>query len=327
MSLAQFLHKQLIDVIQWNEPEDGILAARYPMEDMEIQSGARLTVRESQLALFVDQGKIADIFAPGSYSLTTANLPLLTDVLNWDKGFESPFKSDVYFFSTRLQLDQKWGTSTPITIRDKEFGAVRLRCYGIYTYRIADPRIFFSQVSGTRATYFAEELDGQLRDTIIARMTEIFATCDISFLDMTANQTAIADKISAGMKPTFAALGLELEQFIVQNISLPDELQKPLDQRISMNIVGDLGRYAQFAAAESLPLAAANAGGAAGMGMGLGMGAVLTQSMAHNLTPTAVPAATATATTLDAQPSTFCTHCGQPVPPRAAFCPSCGQHQ
>ena len=129
MPLAQFLHKQLIDVIQWNEPEDGILASRYPMEDMEIQSGARLTVRESQLALFVDEGKIADVFAPGSYSLTTANLPLLTDVLNWDKGFESPFKSDVYFFSTRLQLDQKWGTSTPITIRDKEFGAVRLRCY------------------------------------------------------------------------------------------------------------------------------------------------------------------------------------------------------
>ena len=182
-----------------------------PCRTWKSRPAARLTVRESQIALFVDEGKIADVFAPGLYTLTTANLPLLTDLLNWDKDFESPFKSDVYFFSTRLQLDQKWGTATPITIRDKEFGAVRLRGYGIYSYRIADPRTFFTQVSGTRETYFAADLEGQLRDTIIARMTEIFATCDISFLDMTANQAAIADKIAAGMKPTFAALGLELD--------------------------------------------------------------------------------------------------------------------
>ena len=160
MTLRQFLGKQFIDVLQWNESEDGILGYRYPMVDMEIQSGGQLTVRESQMAAFVNEGKIADIFGPGLYTLTTRNLPLLTDLMNWDKDFESPFKSDVYFFSTRLQIDQKWGTATPITIRDKEFGAVRVRCYGIYSYRIVDPRAFFTQISGTRATYFVNDLEG-----------------------------------------------------------------------------------------------------------------------------------------------------------------------
>ena len=175
MTFAQFLGKQFIDVIQWNEPAPGILAWRYPMLDQEIQNGGKLTVRESEMALFVDQGKIADVFGPGMYTLTTQNLPILTDLKNWDKDFESPFKSDVYFFSTHLEIDQKWGTATPITIRDKEFGAIRIRSYGIYSYRVADPRVFFTQVSGTRETYYVSELEDQLRNTIIARMTDIFA--------------------------------------------------------------------------------------------------------------------------------------------------------
>ena len=175
MTLKQFVAKQFIDVIQWNEPEDGILAYRYPMQDMEIQNGGQLTVRESQMAAFVNEGKIADVFGPGLHTLNTRNLPVLTDLMNWDKEFESPFKSDVYFFSTHLQIDQKWGTATPITIRDNEFGAVRIRGYGIYSYRIADPRTFFTQVSGTRPTYYVGDLEGQLRNTIVARMTDIFA--------------------------------------------------------------------------------------------------------------------------------------------------------
>ena len=150
MTLAQFLGKQFIRVIEWNEPEEGILAWRYPMQDQEIENGGQLTVRESEMAAFVNEGKIADVFGPGLYTLNTQNLPILTDLMNWSKDFQSPFKSDVYFFSTRLQIDQKWGTATPITIRDKEFGAVRVRAYGIYSYRIADPRAFFTQVSGTR---------------------------------------------------------------------------------------------------------------------------------------------------------------------------------
>ncbi len=332
MTIAKFLAKQLIDVIQWNESVDGILAYRYPMQDMEIQNGGQLTVRESQMAAFVNEGKIADSFGPGLYTLTTRNLPVLTDLMNWDKGFESPFKSDVYFFSSRLQIDQKWGTATPITFRDKEFGAVRIRCYGIYSYRIVDPRVFFTQISGTRDSYFVGDLEGQLRDTIVARMTEIFASSDLSFLDMTANQSALADKLVQLMNPAFTALGLALNQFVVENISLPDELQKLLDQRIGMNMVGDMGRYTQFQVAQSMPIAAANeGGGAASAGVGLGAGmAMAQQMMAAARPPAAVPAVPA-----DAAPAApaaggatkFCISCGKPIPRAAHFCSECGGAQ
>src|SRR5579864_6356144 len=160
MSLRSFLGKQFIDVIQWTEEEDGVLAYRYPMQDMEIQNGAQLTVRESQMAAFVNEGRIADIFGPGLYTLNTRTLPLLTNLKNWTKEFQSPFKSDVFFFSTRIQIDQRWGTATPITIREKEFGAVRVRVYGIYSYRVTDPRAFFTNVSGTQEVYHVEDLEG-----------------------------------------------------------------------------------------------------------------------------------------------------------------------
>jgi membrane protease subunit (stomatin/prohibitin family) len=283
MTLAQFLGKQFIDVIQWNEPGPGILSWRYPMLDQEIQNGGKLTVRESEMALFVDQGKIADVFGPGMYTLNTQNLPILTDLKNWDKDFESPFKSDVYFFSTHQEIDQKWGTATPITLRDKEFGAIRVRSYGIYSFRIADPRLFFTQVSGTRETYYVADLEDQLKNTIVARMTDIFATSGLSYLDMTANETALSAKVLDGIKPTFAALGLDLTQFVVENISLPDELQKSLDQRIGMNMVGDLDKYSQFAAAQAMNTAAANTGGAAGLGAGIGAGAAIGQVMSASL--------------------------------------------
>src|SRR5579864_3336352 len=172
MSIRSFLSKQFIDVLQWNEPEPGVLAFRYPMQDMEIQNGGQLTVRDSEMALFVNEGRIADVFAPGLYTLNTHNLPLLTDLLNWDKEFESPFKSDVYFFSTRLQVNQHWGTPNPVTIRDKEFGAVRLRGFGIYSYHVSDPKIFYTKVSGTRDIYRVAHLEGQIRNTIVGRMSD-----------------------------------------------------------------------------------------------------------------------------------------------------------
>ncbi|MGA7110514.1 MAG: SPFH domain-containing protein [Terracidiphilus sp.] len=324
MTLKQFLGKQFIDVIQWSEPEDGILAYRYPMEDMEIQNGGQLTVRESQLAAFVNEGIIADVFGPGLHTLNTRNLPLLTDLLNWDKEFESPFKSDVYFFSARLQIDQKWGTSTPITIRDKEFGAVRLRGYGIYSYRVADPRKFFTQVTGTRQRYYASELEGQLRETIVARMTDILASSDVSFLDMAKSQAALGQKIAEQMKPAFAALGLELDQFVVESISLPEELTKVMDQRIGMSMAGDLGRFTQFEAAESLEEAATNTGGAAGMGVGLGAGAAMAQAVMAQ----AKAAGNGAATTVSAAAGTkFCVDCGKSIPDRAKYCPECGKAQ
>jgi membrane protease subunit (stomatin/prohibitin family) len=326
VSLISFLSKQFIGVIEWNEPQDGILAYRYPMQDLEIQNGGQLTVSESQVAAFVNEGKIADIFGPGLHTLNTRNLPILTDLMNWDKDFESPFKSEVYFFSTRLQIDQKWGTATPITIRDKEFGAVRLRCFGIYSYRVADPRLFFNQISGTRECYFSSDLEGQLRDTILADITDIFANSGLSFLDLTANQAALAEKIVEQVKPAFAALGLELNQFVVENISLPEELANVLDQRIGMSMVGDVGRYTQYAAAESLDLAAANTGGGAGVGMGLGAGAAVAQVLAASLKTQAAGPAVA-GSSAPAADTKFCIDCGKAIPARAKFCAECGHAQ
>jgi membrane protease subunit (stomatin/prohibitin family) len=331
--LSQFLSKQFIDVIQWNEPEDGVLSYRYPMQDMEIMNGGQLTVRESQMAAFINEGRIADVFGPGLYTLTTRNLPLLTDLMNWDKAFQSPFKSDVYFFSTRQQIDQKWGTATPITIRDKEFGAVRLRAFGNYTYKVADPRVFFNQVAGTRDAYFASDLEGQLRTAIVAGMTNTFANSDVSFLDMAANQATLGAQIAAELKPTFAGLGLELSQFVVENVSLPEELQKVIDGRIGVGMAGDLGKYTQLQAAESLGVAAANTGGAAGMGVGLGAGAVMAQTLMGATLPGAAKpqeAAAPVAAAPEAVPAAgtkFCIECGKPITERAKFCSECGKPQ
>ncbi len=331
-----FLSKQFIDVIQWTEPEDGILAYRYPMEDMEIQNGGKLTVRDSQMAVFVNEGRIADVFAPGLYTLTTETLPLLTYIMNWDKGFKSPFKSDVYFFSTRLQTNQRWGTATPITIRDKEFGAIRMRGYGIYTYKIADPKVFYQKVSGTRDIYRVGDLEGQLRNTIVARMTDTFAQSSVPFLDMAANQQALGVKIADNMKPAFADFGLSLEAFVVENISLPDELQTILDQRIGMNMIGDMGKYTQYQVAQSMPIAAANeGGGAAGIGVGLGAGLTMAQSMMNAVKPPEAPpaggpAAPSGGPAAPAAPATgtkFCINCGKPMPRNAKFCPECGGAQ
>ena len=324
MSLPRFLQKQFIDVIQWNEPEEGILAYRYPIADMEIQNGGQLTVRESQMAAFVNEGKIADVFGPGLHTLNTRNLPLLTDLKNWDKDFESPFKSDVYFFSTRLQVDQRWGTATPITIREKEFGAVRLRAYGIYSYRIADPRAFFTNVSGTREMYCVEDLEGQLRNTIVARLTEVVAPSEVAFLDMAAHQADLAQKVAADLGPSLTALGLALHSFVIENLSLPDELQKVLDRRIGVNMAGDLGRYTQFEAAQSLETAAANTGGAAGVGVGLGAGVTMAQTMMNAVRPAAAPAPPAAGPGANAK---FCLECGREIPRSSKFCPECGKPQ
>src|SRR4029077_4198398 len=184
MSLRDFLSKQFIDVIDWVEPGDGILAYRYPMQDRESQNAGQFTVPDSQMALFVNEGKVADAFSPGLYTLNTHTLPILTYLQNWDKAFQSPFKSDVYFFSIRIQTNQHWGTPNHITIRDKEFEAVRLRALRFFTYHIKDPKMCYAKVSGTRDIYRVAELDGQLLNTIVGRITDTFANSDVPFLDM-----------------------------------------------------------------------------------------------------------------------------------------------
>ncbi|HWB87244.1 MAG TPA: SPFH domain-containing protein [Bryobacteraceae bacterium] len=340
-----FFSKQFIDVIQWTESGDNVLAWRFPMEDQEIQTGAKLTVRDSQLAVFVNEGQIADVFQPGLHTLSTHTLPLLTNLLNWDKAFKSPFKSDVYFFSSRLRIDQKWGTATPITIRDREFGAVRMRAYGIYAFRVADPRTFYQKVSGSRGVYQVSDLDGQLRNTIVGNMTNAFANASVSFLDMAASQAQLGQTMMTTLKPIFDGLGLALDSFVVENISLPEELQKMLDQRIGMNMLGDMNRYTQFQVAQSMPIAAANeGGGAAGIGAGLGAGMVMAQQMMNAMQPPAPPppappaAPAAPAPQAPAAPAAggapgaasgtkFCMNCGKSIPRASRFCPECGGAQ
>ncbi|HSN63160.1 MAG TPA: SPFH domain-containing protein [Azonexus sp.] len=300
MALMDFIKKQFIDILQWTESGDGTLAWRFPMAEMEIQNGASLTVRESQLALFVNEGTVADVFAPGMYKLTTQTLPVLTYLKNWDKLFESPFKSDLYFFSTRTQLDQKWGTPNPITIRDKEFGIVRMRAFGIYSYHLSDAKTFHQKISGTRDTYTREDLEGQLRNSLVAGMTDLFGESGVSFVDMAGNQDEFGQAMMFKMKPTFADFGLTLDSLVVQNVSLPEELQKVLDQKIGMNMIGDMGRFTQYQVANAIPEAAKNEGGMAGMGVGLGAGVgfgqVMGQAMASAMTPAAGAAATAAPT-------------------------------
>lgn len=299
MGLMDFIKKQFVDVIEWTESGDGVLVWRYPFQDREIQNGATLVVRDSQMALFVNEGQIADVFGPGTHKLTTQTLPVLTNLKNWDKLFASPFKSDVYFFSTRQQLDLRWGTSQPITLRDKDFGAVRLRAFGNYSVRLTDPKFFYKEISGTRESYSVMDLDGQLRGVLLQHLSDAVAQSGIPFLDLAANQIEFAKAIMQAVAPSFAAMGIQIETLTVQNVSLPEELQKVLDQKIGMGMVGqNMGQFMQYQAAQSLPAMAASAGqgssvvgDAAGLGAGLALGQVMAQTLQQGLqTPTTAAA-------------------------------------
>lgn len=344
MALIDFLKKQFIDVIHWTEPEDGILSYRFPMQDMEIQNGGKLTVRESQMAVFVNEGKVADVFGPGLYTLNTHTLPLLTNLMNWDKMFQSPFKSDVYFFSTRMQTDQRWGTQNPITVRDKEFGAVRIRGFGMYSWHIGDPKAFHQKISGTRDIYHVAEIEGQLKNSLLGWIANALGSSQVPFLDMAGNQMAMGQMISDSIKPQFADMGLTLDTFIIDNFSLPEELQKRLDERIGMAMIGDMGKYTQFQVAQSLPIAAANEGGMAGIGAGLGAGFTMAATMANALNPMmqqspppqapppagaapVVPVAPTGPAAPAAAGNKFCIECGKPMPGKSKFCPDCGASQ
>jgi membrane protease subunit (stomatin/prohibitin family) len=320
MSLGSFFKKQFIDVIQWTEDGPGVLQYRYPMEDMEIQTGARLTVRESQMAVFVNEGTFADIFtAPGLYTLSTKTLPLLTNLMNWDKLFQSPFKSDVYFYSTRIQTNQRWGTQTPITIREKDFGAVRLLANGLYSYHLSDPAAFHQKIAATQAMYTVDELEPHLRSTIVGKVSDAFGQSAVPFLDMAGNIEEFSAAMKTQVAPVFTEMGLTLDSFQVQSLSLPEDLQKRLDERIGMNMLGDMKNYTQLKAAESLPIAAANPGGNAGLGVGLGAGMAMGKQMMDAMTPG--PGAAPVAPTAD---SAFCAECGKQIPRASKFCPECG---
>ncbi|TAL36141.1 MAG: hypothetical protein EPN97_06500 [Alphaproteobacteria bacterium] len=283
MGLMNFIKKQFVDVIQWTEDGPGTLAWRFPFADKEIQNGGQLIVRETQQAVFFNEGVFADKFGPGTHAIKTANLPILTDLKHWDKAFESPFKSDVYFFSKREQIDQKWGTPQPITIRDKEFGPLRIRAFGNYSYVISDVEPFFNKLSGTVEKYTVQDAEGQLRGVVMTALASFLGKSDVAFIDMAGNQQAFSDKLKEAVAPAFKNYGLELKSFFVQSISLPETMEKQLDKLSAMRMFGDLRQYAQFQSADSISVAAANPGGVAGAGVGLGAGVAMGQMMAQSL--------------------------------------------
>ncbi|MFO1074118.1 MAG: SPFH domain-containing protein [Geminicoccaceae bacterium] len=266
---------QFVDVIQWLDDSPDTMVWRFERQGNEIKHGAKLTVREGQTAVFVNEGEIADVFTPGMYELFTRNLPILSTLQAWPHGFESPFKAEVYFCVTRVFTDLKWGTKNPVIARDPEFGPVRLRAFGSYAIRIKDPAVFLREVVGTDGHFTVDEISDQLRNTIVARFGTIVAGSGIPVLDLAANYDQLGQFVLGRIAPEFANYGLELTTILVENVSLPPEVEAALDRRTSMGVVGDLGKYAQFQAAEAMREAAANpgaAGQAIGMMVGMGLG-------------------------------------------------------
>ncbi len=289
MGIRDFISKQFIDVIEWEE-EPGLIAERLDFRDNEIQNGAQLTVRETQAAVIIDEGVLADKFGPGLHTLDTSNVPILTNLKNWDKAFESPFKTDVYFFSQKEHLNLKWGTAQPITLRDAELGPVRLRAFGTYSFRIKDISSFYATVMGTLGEVRVESLEPQLRAAIMTALATALGSGNIPFLDLAGNQQKLSDALKDAVDAAFEQYGLEAPSFYVESVSLPEEVQKYLDKASSMRVIGDLDQYAKFQSADAIEAAAKNEGGVAGIGVGIGAGAALGQTMAGAMGGATAPA-------------------------------------
>ena len=322
--IGNVIKGQLIDVIEWSDSSSKTMVHKYDMNGKEIMMGAQLTVRESQAAVFVNEGQLADIFGPGRYELSTSNMPIMTALKSWKYGFNSPFKSDVYFVNTKQFLDMKWGTSNPVMMRDAEFGMIRLRAFGIYSFKVSDPETFLKEVFGTSALFTVEGVEGQIKRTLVSGLSDAIAESKIPALDLAANYDEIANYALQAINPKLAALGLTLCSFVIENISLPEEVEKSMDKRTSMGVLGNLDQYAKYQAAEAMREAANNdSNGMAGMGVGMGAGAAMGQMFAQSMGNATAPAAAAPA----AQPTAVCAACGAQIPAGAKFCPECGAKQ
>ncbi len=317
--VTDFLKSQFIEVIEWTDSSSNTLVWRFPVQGNEIKMGAQLTVREGQMAVFINEGQIADVYSPGRYKLSTQNMPILTKLMSWHHGFNSPFKAEVYFVSTRQFTDRKWGTQNPIMMRDQDFGVVRLRAFGSYSFRVTDPRTFIQEIVGTDGDFTSEEIEGQLRRHTITAFSDALGESKIPALDLASQYRELSDTIRDGIDDDFNQYGLDVTVFLIENINLPDEVTKYLDKRAAMGAIGDMGKFQQFQAAEALEAAAKNegmGGGMAGMLVGMNAGQALGGTMASGMAQQ--PAAAAAPAT---EP---CSNCGQGVPVGGKFCPACG---
>lgn len=273
MGLWDKLKGEFIDIIDWTDSSNDTIIYKFPRLQNEIKMGAQLTVRESQVAVFMNEGTIADVFQPGMYTLSTQNMPILSTLKGWKFGFNSPFKADVFFVSTKQFINQKWGTKNPIMLRDAEFGPVRLRAFGSYAFKVSDAGLFLKEIAGTDSEFTVDEVNEQLRNIAVSRGMDALAESKILVLDLSSNTDEVSKIIQDKIKPEFAEIGLNLTKFLIENISLPPEVEEALDKRSSMGIIGNLGAYTQFQAANAMEDAANNpAGGMMGAGLGAGMG-------------------------------------------------------
>lgn len=272
---------QFIEVIEWLDNTGDTILYRFPVHGQEIKNGAQLIVRESQAAVFVFEGQVADVFTPGRYTVEGGNTPILSKLGAWKYGFNSPIKSEVYFVNVKQFTDMKWGTSNPIMLRDADFGIVRLRAFGAYSLRVADPSEFIKQIAGTNAHFQTEDIDGQLKRAIVTEFSDALGEMKIPALDLAAQYKELGEAIRAKINEDFSSYGLEVTKFYVENISLPPEVEEAMDKRASMGALGDAQRYMQFQAADALRDAAQNEGGGAGLGAGLGAGFAVGNQMAN----------------------------------------------
>ncbi|AYL96611.1 SPFH domain-containing protein [Mucilaginibacter celer] len=277
MSLLSRLSNELLDIIEWVDTTQNTLVWKFPRYDNAIKMGAKLIVRESQAAVFMNGGKVADVFMPGTYELQTGNMPILTTIMSWKYGFNSPFKADVYFVSLRQFTNQKWGTKNPVMLRDPEFGPVRLRAFGTFNFKVQDPKVFITEIAATNPEFVLEDINEQLRNTAVSRGMDAVAQSKIPVLDLAANYNEVGTMITQSIQPDFAEIGLLLTKLLVENISLPAEVEQMLDKRSEMGILGNLGAYAQFQAANAIEKSAENTigGNLGAAGMGLGVGAAM----------------------------------------------------
>jgi membrane protease subunit (stomatin/prohibitin family) len=274
-----FLKGEFVDVISWLDDTRDTMVWRFDRRDQAIKYGAKLTVREGQAAVFIHEGQLADVFQPGLYILETNNMPIMTTLQSWREGFQSPFKSEIYFVNTTRFNDQKWGTKNPIMARDPEFGPVRLRAFGTYSMRVTDPGKFMTEIVGTDGEFTSDEISFQIRNVILQEMGRVLASAGIPVLDMAANTGDLGKLMMTAIAPKIAEYGITLPEFYIENISLPEEVEKVLDKRTSIGIAGDLNKYMQFNAAEGMANPASGAGGMVGAGIGAAMGMGMAQNM------------------------------------------------
>jgi excisionase family DNA binding protein len=278
MAILDFISKQFIDIIQWTDDSRDTLSYRFSDEDKEIKRGAQLIVRESQIAQFVYLGQFGDTFGPGKYSLTTDNIPILSDLQGWKYGLESPFKADVYYVVTRLFTGNKWGTANPVMMRDQDFGVVRLRAFGIYDFKIVEPKLFLKEVAGTDDHFRLDEFNDTMRSRIVSVFSEALAASKIPALDVAARYAELGEALLPLINPqTKAKYGLEVTSFVVENVSVPPEVEQAIDKRSSMAAVGNLNDYVKFQMAQGL--GKADGGGVGGLGAEMAVGMAMAQQM------------------------------------------------